>query len=151
MQRSIAYLKKHFVESYDTWARVDPPRPPSFKAIHSIGVVNLAHMTNTPSLLPTALMGCCMLDATELIEGFKREDGTLEKLSPEDLGRCLLGRANLVRANTLATISLFNQKLSEGCTRRDVCAPVFLRLLDELRNRCIQEVARHDASCEEAH
>ena len=46
----------------------------------------------------------------------------------------ILGRANLMQANTLATLSLFNQTLSEGCTRRDVCAPVFLRLIDELRS-----------------
>lgn len=90
-------------------------------------------MTDTPSLLPTALMGCCMLGATDLIEGFKREDGTPEKLSPEDIGRCFLGRANLIQANTLATVTLFTQTLSDGCTRR-VCAPVFLKLIDELRN-----------------
>ena len=134
MQRSLAYLKKHFVESFDTWARIDPPRPPAFEAIHSIGVVNLARMTNTPSLLPTALMSCCMLKPSELVNGFAREDGTPEKLSQEDIGRCFLGRANLMQANTLATLGLFTQTLSDGCTRRDVCAPVFLKLIDELRN-----------------
>ncbi|KAI0350924.1 hypothetical protein OH77DRAFT_1411978 [Trametes cingulata] len=134
VQRSLDYLKKHFVESYETWPRIDPPRPPAFQDIHSIGVVNIARMTNTEVLLPTALMGCCMLEAAELVNGLTREDGTVERLSMEDLGRCFLGRANLMQANTLATLNLFNQTLSEGCTRRDVCAPVFLRLLDELRN-----------------
>ncbi|EIW56790.1 uncharacterized protein TRAVEDRAFT_170761 [Trametes versicolor FP-101664 SS1] len=134
VQRSLDYLKKHFAESFDTWARVDPPRPPAFQGVHSIGVVNLARMTNTDVLLPTALMNCCMLDATDLVHGFAREDGTAETLSADDLGRCFLGRAALMQANTLATLALFNQTLAEGCTRREVCAPVFLRLLDELRN-----------------
>ncbi|KAI0826507.1 hypothetical protein BC628DRAFT_1320114 [Trametes gibbosa] len=134
VQRSIDYLKKHFVESYDSWARVEPPRPPAFQGVHCIGVVNLARMMNADALLPTALMNCCMLDAPELANGFAREDGTQEKLSMEDLGRCFLGRANLMQANTLATLNLFNQALATDCTRRDVCGPVFLRLLDELRN-----------------
>ncbi|TBU29661.1 hypothetical protein BD311DRAFT_660619 [Dichomitus squalens] len=134
VQRSLDYLKKFFVESFETWARVDPPRPPAFEANHSIGVVNIARMTSTDVLLPTALMGCCMLNSTELVNGFTREDGTQEKLSAEDIGRCFLGRANLMQANTLATLGVFEQTLSEGCTRRDVCGPVFLKLLDELRN-----------------
>ncbi|KAI8992835.1 hypothetical protein BD414DRAFT_412376 [Trametes punicea] len=134
VQRCLDYLKKYFVEGYDTWARTDPPRPPAFQSVHCIGVVNIARMTNTDILLPTALMGCCMLTAAELVDGFAREDGTREVLAAEDIGRCFLGRANLMQANTLATLKLFNQTLSEGCTRRDVCAPVFLRLLDELRS-----------------
>ncbi|KAI0370990.1 hypothetical protein BV20DRAFT_966098 [Pilatotrama ljubarskyi] len=134
VQRSLDYLKKHFVESFETWPRIDPPRPPAFQGIHCIGVVNIARMTNTDVLLPAALMGCCMLDGAELVNGLTREDGTVEKLSMEDLGRCFIGRANLMQANTLATLNLFNQTLSEGCTRRDVCGPVFLRMLDELRN-----------------
>ncbi|TBU37776.1 hypothetical protein BD309DRAFT_1061214, partial [Dichomitus squalens] len=73
-------LKKFFVESFETWARVDPPRRPAFEAIHSIGVVNIARMTS-PDVLPTALMGCCVLNWTELVGfGFTREDGTLDKL-----------------------------------------------------------------------
>ena len=133
MQRALDYLRKFFVDSFDTWPRVDPPRPPAFAAVHAIGVVNLARLTGTDALLPAALMGCCMLGATELVGGFAREDGTPEQLAQDDVGRCFLGRANLMQANTLATLALFNQTLAEGCTRRDVCAPVFLRLLDELR------------------
>ncbi|KAI0742517.1 hypothetical protein C8Q80DRAFT_1273171 [Daedaleopsis nitida] len=110
-----------------------PAAPPAFEAVHSIGVVNLARTINTPSLLPAALMACYMLDATELINGFTREDGTTEKLSQDDIGRCFLGRANLMQANTLATLELFAQKLSKRCIRRDVCAPLFLKLIDELR------------------
>ncbi|TBU53856.1 hypothetical protein BD310DRAFT_127481 [Dichomitus squalens] len=125
--------EEFFVQSFETWARVDPLRPPAFEAIHSIGVVNISRMTS-PDVLPTALMGCCMLNWTELVGfGFTREDGTWRS-SPEDIGRCFLGRVNLLQANTMATLGVFEQTLSEGCTRRDVCGPVFLNLLDELRN-----------------
>ncbi|KAI0776673.1 hypothetical protein BD413DRAFT_226579 [Trametes elegans] len=135
VQSSLAYLKKHFVEGYDNWNRVDPPRPPAFQGIHCIGVVNLARMTGTDILLPTALMGCCMLEAKELMHGFAREDGcTLETLSLDDVGRCFVGRAALMEANTLATLRLLQQRLVDDCARRDVCGAVFLRMLDELRN-----------------
>ncbi|TBU21796.1 hypothetical protein BD311DRAFT_188914 [Dichomitus squalens] len=134
LQRCLDYLKKFFVMSFKTWARVDPPRPPAFEAIHSIGVVNIARITSTDVLLPTALMGCCMLNSTELVNDFTRENGTLEKLSPEDIGRCFLVRANLMQANIMATLGVFEQTLFEGCTRRDVCGPVSLKLFDELRN-----------------
>ncbi|TBU54719.1 hypothetical protein BD310DRAFT_951231 [Dichomitus squalens] len=84
---------KFFVENLDTCARVDPPRPPAFKG-------------SIPSVrpLPTALMGCCIFRSAELVNGFAHEDGKPEKLSPEDIGRCSLGRANLMQANTLATL-----------------------------------------------
>ncbi|TBU54725.1 hypothetical protein BD310DRAFT_951232 [Dichomitus squalens] len=86
-------LKKFFVENLDTCARVDPPRPPAFKG-------------SIPSVrpLPTALMGCCIFRSAELVHGFAHEDGKPEKLSPKDIGRCSLGRANLMQANTQATL-----------------------------------------------
>ncbi|TBU29633.1 hypothetical protein BD311DRAFT_796428 [Dichomitus squalens] len=79
---------------------------------------------SAPDVLPTALMGCCVLNWTELVGfGFTREDGTLDKLP----------RGHRT-ANTMATLGVFEKTLAEGCTRRDVCGPVFLKLLDELRN-----------------
>ncbi|KAH9925605.1 uncharacterized protein BXZ73DRAFT_78946 [Epithele typhae] len=139
LQGALGYLKKYYVDSFDTWPRVDPPRPPAFEAAHAIGVVNLARLTGTDALLPAALMGCCMLGADELIRGFMLEGETGDGARREaladaaDVGRCFAGRANLMQANTLATLSLFAQTLSEGCTRREVCGAVFLRLVDELR------------------
>ncbi|CDO69962.1 hypothetical protein BN946_scf184836.g36 [Trametes cinnabarina] len=90
-------------------------------------------MTNTDILLPTALTGCCMLTATELMGGFTREDGSREVLSQDDIKRCFIGRAKLLQATTIATLALYDQELSKGCTRRAVCGPVFLRLMNELR------------------
>ena len=53
-----------------------------------IGVVNFVRLTNTPFLLPTALYACCHLRG-ELLDGWMREDSTIEHLCTEDLKRCL--------------------------------------------------------------
>ncbi|KAI0632736.1 hypothetical protein C8Q77DRAFT_1196281 [Trametes polyzona] len=133
VQQSLNYLKKYFVETYQRWSGNAPLRPPFFQDVHSIGVVNLARMMDADILLPTALMNCCMLDDGDFVNGFIREDGVAETLSPEDIGRCFIGRANLMRANTLAILNILDQTLAEGCTRPDVCATVLRRLVDELR------------------
>lgn len=61
-----------------------------------ISVVNLARLIDMPSLLPTALYDCCSLDGS-VLDGYTREDGTVDYLSPDDLRRCLNGRDALHR------------------------------------------------------
>ncbi|TBU41525.1 hypothetical protein BD309DRAFT_1020653 [Dichomitus squalens] len=98
-------LKKFFVENLDTCARVDPPRPPAFKG-------------SIPSVR-----------SAELVNGFAHEDGKPEKLSPEDIGRCFLGRANLMQANTQATLRRLCPDALRGLHAARRRVPVFLKLL----------------------
>ncbi|KAI0833883.1 hypothetical protein BC628DRAFT_1345951 [Trametes gibbosa] len=56
--------------------------------------VNLARLFEKPLMLPLALYMCCVLDSYLLRNGVPREDGTLEKLSDDDFGRCM--RAMLI-------------------------------------------------------
>ncbi|KAI9061836.1 hypothetical protein FKP32DRAFT_1677767 [Trametes sanguinea] len=134
VERSLAYLKQYFVCAPDAWDRTSFPKPPTFEDVHCIGVVNLARLTDTAILLPPALMTCCRLSATELMNGFAREDGTREVLSQEDIGRCFVGRARLVEAKAFVTLKVFDQALSPDCTRSSECEPIFLRLLDHLKS-----------------
>ncbi|OSD03792.1 hypothetical protein PYCCODRAFT_1466700 [Trametes coccinea BRFM310] len=135
VDRSLEYLKRCFlVCASSSYSRPSFPKPPTFEDVHCIGVVNLARWTNTDILLPPALMACCELSATELMNGFSREDGTREVLCREDIGRCFVGRAKLVEASALIALRVFDQTLSPGCARRTECKPIFLRILDELKN-----------------
>ncbi|KAH9925602.1 uncharacterized protein BXZ73DRAFT_78943 [Epithele typhae] len=70
LQGALTFLKKYYVDSFDTWPRVDPPGRARDRR------VNLARLTGTDALLPAALMGCCMLSTDELIRGFTLEDET---------------------------------------------------------------------------
>ncbi|TFY62734.1 hypothetical protein EVJ58_g3686 [Rhodofomes roseus] len=70
----------------------------------AIAGVNLARLTNTPSMLPAAFYLCCQLTAEELMEGHTRSDGTKDTLSPEDLRRCLDARAKLCTLFVTSTL-----------------------------------------------
>ncbi|KAI0753723.1 hypothetical protein C8Q74DRAFT_1320211 [Fomes fomentarius] len=64
---------------------------------YSIGVVNLTRLTGAHHLLPCALMQCCSLGSS-VVDGFAREDGTREYLSPQDLGLCFNAKDKLIEA-----------------------------------------------------
>lgn len=99
-----------------------------------IAVVNLARLTDTPSLLPVALYECCSLGEA-VVDGWKREDGTVEHLSPADLKRCIRARNEFAReAFALASI-IFDPRPSEDCTTPDLCtASLRSRLARLMRN-----------------
>ena len=93
---------------------------PSF----SIAVVNLARLTNTPSLLPLALYHCAYL-GSDVLDGWAREDGTLERLSDADLRRCVDGRAALAHEHAVFIFSVFHDTVcgaAAGCTRPGLCS-----------------------------
>ena len=105
--------------------------PPRFRPIHAIGVVNLARLTRTDWLLPTALMACCEL-GHEITEGFAREDGTRETLSLADLGRCFAGKTRLAEANVATMHAVFAQDVAECCQHPGRCKYVLRKLLNAL-------------------
>ncbi|KAI0752020.1 hypothetical protein C8Q74DRAFT_1211638 [Fomes fomentarius] len=132
VNRCVEYLKRYYHDDFDLWRNDEAVfSPPNFKPIHNIGVVNLARLLGVDVILPGALMGCCML-GMEIVEGFTREDGTREMLSLEDLGRCYLGRANLLEANAEATLKLMKQSLAPGCRRPERCEPTIRKILHGL-------------------
>ncbi|GBE89173.1 hypothetical protein BKA93DRAFT_738634 [Sparassis latifolia] len=65
----------------------------------AVAAVNLARLTDTISILPVALYLCCLLPSHLLLRGIRREDGEVEKLSMDDLERCLEARMELLKAN----------------------------------------------------
>ncbi|KAI0742396.1 hypothetical protein C8Q80DRAFT_1328262 [Daedaleopsis nitida] len=86
----------------------------------AIGAVNLARLTNTPSILPTALYECCGLRGA-ILDGWKREDGSVEFLSQGDLRRCINGRDSLSCINFQLIHEVFHPMPSEDCTSHRVC------------------------------
>ena len=132
IKRCLAYLKRFYHDDFDLWRDdCNVFNPPRFEKIHAIGVVNLARLTHTDVILPGALMACCLL-GTELADGFTREDGTLETLSREDLGRCFVGRAKLMEENARATMRVLHQDISPECTRPESCRAFLPKLLTDL-------------------
>lgn len=65
----------------------------------SISIVNLARAFDLPELLPIALYRCCQLPNDMLARGVKLENGATDRLSPDDLARCLDGKEEIIRCN----------------------------------------------------
>ena len=126
LSQALSVLHDSFPTTFNKWD--------DFSRIHlvdvddgPVAVVNLARLTDTPSLLPAALYECCSLGEA-LVDGWKREDGTVEHLSPSDLKRCIRARDELAReAFALASI-IFDPDPSDDCTTPGICAT-------SLRNR----------------
>ncbi|PIL26555.1 hypothetical protein GSI_12313 [Ganoderma sinense ZZ0214-1] len=82
--------------------------------LYGIAAINLARLTNTPSLLPVAFLKCHSLREA-VLDGQKRADGTVEHLSPDDLRRCFVAQSALLERNSQAMGSVFQPKPSDTC------------------------------------
>lgn len=119
VKNGLEHLKQRFRDDYwvfDLNKHADHPR--------CISVVNIARLTETPSLLRPALFRCCSMDPHELMKGYVREDGVCERLSENDFTRVLLARTELVRLDALAAIRIFRGP-SDGCKNPVNCGECF--------------------------
>ncbi|KAM5537260.1 hypothetical protein V8D89_008990 [Ganoderma adspersum] len=96
-------------------------RPDDVRGSHAIAIVNLARLTGSNDLLPLALLECCKL-AARIVEGCVREDGTVEHLHPDDLGRCFAAKDVLVLQVVSAYLHLFEfARADVGCLDSERC------------------------------
>ena len=110
-----------FVTSFSAYSNPPEDSPLALDPLFNIAVVNIAHLTETPSLLPLALFRCAYLGG-ELLDGWTHEDGTVEHLTEADLRRCFDGRAALMHEYTAFLSALFDDTASAACTRRRTCS-----------------------------
>ncbi|TBU29629.1 hypothetical protein BD311DRAFT_755928, partial [Dichomitus squalens] len=123
------YLTSQYPTTYEAYAAitVEDHIPGSDPSIHHIAVVNLATLSDTPSLLPSALFACCSIPPNRLVQGFEREDGVQEQLSLDDLTRVLVGRADLTKLDAEAAVAIFRPWPSPCC--REIQSKNCLELL----------------------
>ena len=103
---------------------LDPFNPAQHVGV--IFLINAARRLQTPELielLPVLFYLCCLLDGPSLADGISREKGTMEKLSTEDLRRCISAKEELLQANGGATQRLgpFTGNMAEDCKSTDAC------------------------------
>lgn len=135
--QGIQYLKRWSTDDFLIWSEgplYEDDSPIQKEQV--IGVVNLARLVDEPSLLPTALLACCALDA-DIAHGYTREDGTRETLSADDLGRCFAARTTLAARMLTLALRIFEPRVrdSDACTGRAACARVLQHVLREVRGR----------------
>lgn len=124
---AIDKLKAYFPSTFDEFIENDFEDDPETL----IGSVNLARSMGVVSVLPAALYQCTVLRVKELLDGVRRDDGTVDRLSSEDLSRCLNGRRQLRHANNIGTAWLFNLKTGKECSSKDICLRILRRLPEQ--------------------
>ena len=119
-EQSLQYLKKHYTRDFFAWDKVTSWSPEGFAPETVIGVVNLARLIGEPSLLPTAFMACIDLGRA-LVDGYTREDGTLENLTLKDLGTCFQAQARLHQERVALILRVFSLPVSKECKDSSAC------------------------------
>ncbi|EIW57114.1 uncharacterized protein TRAVEDRAFT_76005, partial [Trametes versicolor FP-101664 SS1] len=135
LDNALAFLKTYHPTDFDEWSALEHYGPPGFarSRIYAIGVVNLARLTNEVGLLLMALLVCCTIrDEADLVHGFEREDGSLERLSRDDLALCFKAKIRLIAESTNIMLNMFRPEVDPGCMTRDSCARDFMVIYDEL-------------------
>ncbi|OJT09464.1 hypothetical protein TRAPUB_14067 [Trametes pubescens] len=132
LDRAISYLKRYYTDDFATWESYNDYGPPGFSCWqHAIGVVNLARLTGETSILPTALLICCMV-GSDLVHGFTNADGTQERLSSHDLALCVAAKDVLYKESMKIAFRIFRPTLADTCTSPAFCMEVFMRLFGRL-------------------
>ena len=92
----------------------------SVEPAHAIGAVILAKLTDTPSMLPSALFRGCALGG-DLLDGWSRADGTVWHLALDDAKRCVSARTKIAHVGWRTFRMLFDDTVNVTCARRDKC------------------------------
>lgn len=119
-EQAISCLKTIFPDSYEDFHYFHETCVGNVLPVHAIGAVNLARLTGTHSILPSALYLCCQL-GSKILDGWTREDGQIENLSPEDLRLYVDGRMALTQQFIQLLLDIFQDSASEGCKSRRSC------------------------------
>ena len=118
MDSALAYLRSYYPSDFGSW-KANTEGAPKFQPVHSIGVLNLARLTEAFDMIPAAFWICCNLDIEELRGGFEREDGTLETLSTTDLVNVLIAREELAKMTAHGCLCVLDIIVDGPCTCDD--------------------------------
>lgn len=127
-EQALGLLRERYTSDFDKW-RCNFPNfvasPLSKPSTHYIGIVNIARLTNTPSLLPPALYACCTIGPA-LLNGWKREDGRIEQLSTDDLKRCFAAQERLCQEGVKMMCQILSPPGSTACSRPAECSDILV-------------------------
>ena len=119
-RQALSTLKLYFTDSFDDFESFGEDGLFHMKWADAIGAVNLARLTDTRSILPTAFYQCCEL-GDGVIDGCQRPDGHVEHLGFEDRRICMAGRIALVREARALVFRIFQETPSHRCLSRRIC------------------------------
>ena len=132
--RAMSYLTTYYTSNFDAW--VDGRNAAQWQPdpVHAIGAINLARLTNTTSILPLAFYICATL-GSDLARGFTHSDGSVERLTHEDMCLCLEMKARLAAENAHTAFLLFRPapapRHCSNSAEGMYCADLWRKLLEQ--------------------
>ncbi|OBZ75019.1 hypothetical protein A0H81_05172 [Grifola frondosa] len=133
VDQALSLLKTEYPTSLTSWLVRWHKDYACKEDMDPIEVVYLARLTQTSSLLPTALYRCCQLES-RLVEGTHRPDGTHVQLTADDLKRCMAGKTILVQEQVRVMLGCFDWEVSSTCNTKPRCRRSFLQAIAHVRN-----------------
>ncbi|RPD82271.1 hypothetical protein L226DRAFT_607426 [Lentinus tigrinus ALCF2SS1-7] len=100
----------------------------SLEPTDAIEAFHLFRLIDRTDMIPTALYACCQLPFQDLLQGVMRADGTLEKLSSEDLERCLSVREFFTTAFAWMSLTFLDVDPDVRCNQPALCAESIQKL-----------------------
>ena len=119
-QQALSTLKLYFTDDFYDFESFGEDGLFHMKQTDAISAVNLARLTDTRSILPTAFYQCCEL-GNSVMDGCRRPDGHVEHLSFEDHKICMGGRIALMREARALVFRIFQETPSHRCLSRRIC------------------------------
>ncbi|RDX43636.1 hypothetical protein OH76DRAFT_1409885 [Lentinus brumalis] len=127
---ALDYLRPYYPDKFD--ARVQAA---AYAGVCAIGVVNLARLTSSHTLLPAALLACSRLSAEELADGLYYEDGSWECLSGNDMWLCCVKKEAIVADCMAASLVILDSAtLPSHCKSPQKCTTNVQRALHDPNN-----------------
>jgi hypothetical protein len=137
-EEAIARIQSCFPESLTAWDNVRKKQsyPMAFDIGEEIAIVNLLRLCRVDGPIPLVLYACCQLEISTVFDGVELANGTVEKLSPEDIKRCIVGRDRLFADNEKIIDSLWSD--ADTCDRHKGRADriSIVRAAQELLRNC---------------
>ncbi len=130
--QSLKYIKRHFPNTLNSWDALEHYVPSGWLPSEAIGVINLARLTGELSVLPSAFIACICANSTAsgIAHGIALEDGSRQRLSPDDIIVCFEGQPSLRAASITAILRTFKPVVSPECKTIRVCETILRDVLD---------------------
>ncbi|KZT66639.1 hypothetical protein DAEQUDRAFT_767861 [Daedalea quercina L-15889] len=123
---SVQQLKELWPTNVALWSKVQRAYKYSSWAITA---VNLARLTDTHLVLPSALYVCCQLPEKTLFDGAAHSDVTVDVLCPEDLQRCVKAKVQFTQMRMDYVHTTFStSSRSNSCATEPSCTQAFDRI-----------------------
>ena len=137
LQKSLRRLRQLFPSTLKEWDDLER----NANSPWAVTAVNLARLTRTNSVLPSALYSCIRLINSQLLSGVVHSDGTTDVLDMDDLLRCMQAKTSSASVLAEWIIDSFRPR---DCNNKTACEPICSTLRRDTMHR-MRRTGQHAA------